>query len=55
MTLGTRSIQRIIMESLLLAEAKHAGIGCIVCGATEHYVREAQQMLEGAERAITQI
>jgi hypothetical protein len=24
-------------------------------GTTEHYVRESQQMLEGAEGAITQI
>jgi integrase/recombinase XerD len=80
--LGTRSIQRIITEGLLLAEAKHPGIvvhslrhsaatyatlnGALPSqvqrmmrhkhyGTTEHYVREAQQMLEGAEGRITQI
>ena len=81
-SLGTRSIQRIITEGLLLAEAKHPGIvvhslrhsaatyatlnGATPSqvqrmmrhqhyGTTEHYVREAQQMLEGAEGKITQI
>lgn len=80
--LGTRSIQRIITEGLLLAEAKHPGIVVHSLrhsaatyatlngappsqvqrmmrhkhyGTTEHYVREAQQMLEGAEGKITQI
>ncbi len=80
--LGTRSIQRIITEGLLLAEAKHPGIVVHSLrhsaatyatlngappsqvqrmmrhkhyGTTEHYVREAQQMLEGAEGRITQI
>jgi len=80
--LGTRSIQRIITEALLLAEAKHPGIVVHSLrhsaatyatlngappsqvqrmmrhkhyGTTEHYVREAQQMLEGAEGTITQI
>lgn len=80
--LGTRSIQRIITEALLLAEAKHPGIvvhslrhsaatyatlnGASPSqvqrmmrhrhyGTTEHYVREAQQMVEGAEGRITQI
>lgn len=81
-SLGTRSIQRIITEGLLLAEAKHPGIVVHSLrhsaatyatlngappsqvqrmmrhkhyGTTEHYVREAQQMLEGAEGKITQI
>lgn len=81
-TLGTRSLQRIITEGLLLAGAKHPGIvvhslrhsaatyatlnGAPLSqvqrmmrhqhyGTTEHYVREAQQMLEGAEGKITQI
>lgn len=80
--LGTRSIQRIITDGLLLAEAKHPGIVVHSLrhsaatyatlngappsqvqrmmrhkhyGTTEHYVREAQQMLEGAEGKITQI
>jgi integrase/recombinase XerC/integrase/recombinase XerD len=80
--LGTRSIQRIITEGLLLAEAKHPGIVVHSLrhsaatyatlngappsqvqrmmrhkhyGTTEHYVREAQQMMEGAEGKITQI
>ena len=80
--LGTRSIQRIITEGLLLAEAKHPGIVVHSLrhsaatyatlngappsqvqrmmrhkhyGTTEHYVREAQQMMEGAEGRITQI
>ncbi len=81
-SLGTRSIQRIITEGLLLAEAKHPGIVVHSLrhsaatyatlngappsqvqrmmrhkhyGTTEHYVREAQQMMEGAEGKITQI
>lgn len=80
--LGTRSLQRIITEALLLAKAKHPGIVvhslrhsaatyATLNGAppsqvqrmmrhkhystTEHYVREAQHMLEGAEGTITQI
>ncbi len=80
--LGTRSIQRIITEGLLLAEAKHPGIVVHSLrhsaatyatlngappsqvqrmmrhkhyGTTEHYVREAQHMLEGAEGTIKQI
>lgn len=80
--LGTRSIQRIITEALLLAEAKHPGIVVHSLrhsaatyatlngappsqvqrmmrhkhyGTTEHYVREAQQMMDGAEGKITQI
>lgn len=80
--LGTRSIQRIITEALLLSEAKHPGIVVHSLrhsaatyatlngappsqvqrmmrhkhyGTTEHYVREAQQMMEGAEGKITQI
>lgn len=81
-SLGTRSIQHILTEALLLAGVKHPGIVvhslrhsaatyATVNGAnptqvqrmmrhkhyatTEHYVREAQQMMEGAEQAITQI
>ncbi len=80
--LGTRSIQRIITEALLLAEAKHLEIVVHSLrhsavtnttfngappsqvqrmmrhkhyGTTEHYVREAQHMMEGAEENIMQI
>ena len=81
-SLGTRSIQLILTEALLIAGVKQQGIVvhslrhsaatyATVNGAnptqvqrmmrhkhyatTEHYIREGQQMMEGAEGSITQI